>query len=221
MGFFDTIERLNREEPPAVAPATPEEKPPQKTATECTRKPRGHKTRKPELLSFLRPCPICKGRDFLHLEAGGFVCQACTPGLVGHPVEATGPERPAPKQDDNHELPEGCSRYIYDPGPANTGKPTEQQLAHFAVAWPWIKKNKPALLAAGWTMAALVRRSKYRWPCGNWGVAWLPAWCKSGLIVAVVRNGEIQFSYPSCGKTISQNAYPPHHLHKTSLVHQK
>jgi len=86
---------------------------------------------------------------------------------------------------------------------------TTEQRAHFAAAWPWIKENKGKLSAAGWTMAALTRRSSYRWPCGPWGVAWLSPWSKPGLAVSIGQRGEIVFTFPSGGRMISQAAYPP------------
>jgi hypothetical protein len=58
-------------------------------------------------------------------------------------------------------------------------------------------------------MAALVRRSKFRWPYGPWGFAWLPVWSKPGVVVTINRQGGIQFEYQSNGRTIRQTAKIP------------
>ena len=237
MGLFDTIEHLTTADdrpvspkpqaqhlpiPPATASTTP--KVPahdhhQTTADDDSQniwqaspaeieERRSILNRKPERLSFLSPCPVCRGRAFLHIDGGGFVCRTCQPGLFGHPVEAAGPDRPTRAKDadlllagDHHETAATI--------PAANDEPTEQQRAHFAAAWPWIKENKPALLAAGWTMAALVRRARYRWPYGPWGVAWLPVWSKPGVAVSIGRRGEIAFVFSSGGRTITQAAIKP------------
>ncbi len=58
-------------------------------------------------------------------------------------------------------------------------------------------------------MAALVRRSRYRWPYGPWGLAWLPVWSQPGVVVTLGRNGEIVFTYQANGRTINQAAKMP------------
>lgn len=247
MGLFDTIERLNTVDERQASPKPQAQHPPTPPAT-ATPAPKAlahnhHQAhaedegpdiwqpsqaeiaerrrilnRRPERLSFLAPCPICHGRAFLHIDGGGFFCRTCQPGFFGHPVEAAGPDRPAPPPDidlhtarDYHEMAAAMS--------TPNDEPTEQQRAHFAAAWPWIKENKTALLAAGWTMAALVRRARYRWPYGPWGVAWLPAWSIPGAAVSVGRRGGIVFVFSSGGRTITQTAHhPPQLTAKKRLV---
>jgi hypothetical protein len=85
---------------------------------------------------------------------------------------------------------------------------TEEHQAYFMAAWPWIKENRTQLVRAGWTMAELLRRAKYRWPLGPWGLAWLPIWSKPGLVVELGTKGEIVFTYHSGGRTIRQTAWP-------------
>jgi hypothetical protein len=85
---------------------------------------------------------------------------------------------------------------------------TEEQSVYFAAAWPWIKEHKAALLAAGWTMAELVRRVKYRWPVGPWGLAWLPVWSKPGVVVTLGGKGGIVFTWRDGERTIKQTARP-------------
>ncbi|MGD9949323.1 MAG: hypothetical protein AB7U29_12715 [Desulfobulbus sp.] len=161
--------------------------------------------RKPERLSFLAPCPVCRGRAFLHIDGGGFACRTCQPGLFGYPVEAAGEDRPIPAADIDL-LPVGDHHDTGTTISALNDEPTEQQRANFAAAWPWIKENKAALLAAGWTMAALVGRSKFRWPVGPWGVAWLPVWTRPGVVVSVDQRGALAFVFSSGGRTITQKA---------------
>jgi len=172
--------------------------------------------RTPERLSFLAPCPVCHGRAFLNIDGGGFVCRACTPGLFGYPVEAAGPDRP-PAEAQNTDLRLAGEHHDTPATPPPAGcEPTEDQRAHFAAAWPWVKENKAALLAAGWPMAALVRRAKFRWPYGPWGAAWLPAWSKPGVVVTIGRRGAISFTFPSSGRTITQISQPPQRSKKHS-----
>jgi hypothetical protein len=160
--------------------------------------------RKPEPLSFLAPCPVCHGRAFLNIDGGGFVCRTCTPGLFGYPAEAAGPDRPGLPADVDL-LPAGDSHETGATPQPTGSNPTEEQRSHFSAAWPWIKENKAELLAAGWTLASLVRRSKFRWPYGLWGVAWLPVWSKPGVVVALGPKGEITFTFSSGGRTITQS----------------
>jgi len=250
MGLFDTIERLNTADerpvnpkpqaqhlpiPPATVitpPKVPAHDHQQTTAEDDgpdTWRPSSaeieerHHTlkRKPERLSFLSPCPVCHGRAFLHIDGGGFACRTCHTGLFGHPVEAAGPDRPTPPSDVDLFL-AGELRDTAATVPELNEGPTEQQRAHFAAAWPWIKENKTALLAAGWTMAALVRRAGYRWPYGPWGVAWLPVWSRLDLAVSIGRKGEITFVFSSGGRTITQSAHrpPQPRTQKRGVIHE-
>ena len=240
MGLFDTIERLNIADCRPVDPKPQAQRVPTVPATATTEGETSHQeyhqevaeedgpdiwrpspaavaerrrilNRKPERLSFLNPCPLCHGRAFLHLDRGGFVCRTCHPGLFGHPVEAAGLDRPAPTPDADLLL-AGDNPETATSDPAPNAEPTQQQRAHFTAAWPWIKEHKGALLAADWTMAALVRRAKCRWPYGHWGVAWLPLWSKQDLVVTIGRRGGIVFTFPSSGRMITQTAYP-HTMH--------
>lgn len=86
---------------------------------------------------------------------------------------------------------------------------TVMQHENFTAAWPWIKNNIQRLLDEGWTRAALLRRSKYRWPCGPWGLAWLSAWTKNDVSITIGRKGSVVFTYTSCDRRITQSALPP------------
>ncbi|MGE4401822.1 MAG: hypothetical protein AB7F61_09055 [Desulfobulbus sp.] len=137
-------------------------------------------------------------------SGGGFFCTTCQPGIEGHPVEATGQTtrkarpalEPMPAVDHNH-----LGLAVTDPQPELV---TAQQREFFRVAWPWIKENKAQLIQAGWTMTALVARSKFRWPCGRWGLAWFPVWKREQLQVTINDRGSIVFTFRYCGKAVTQ-----------------
>lgn len=228
MGFFDTIEKLTAipvtlpeqeaTKPPAIT--TSRQRPPADPGNEDLWRPTEQDyaerkrlmNQKPERLSFLQPCPICNGRVFIHIIGGGFTCRVCQPGFLGKPVEATGPDRPAPDQ----ELKMANDSSTTGGQPTPTDYLTEKERNHFKAAWPWIKENKQQLLAAGWTRAALLQRSKFRWPYGPWGLAWLPVWSKEGVSVTIGKAGKIIFTYQSCGRTITQAAHLPN-IQKRSI----
>lgn len=69
----------------------------QQTSTKAIRPvltSKGRSKPKPEKLKFLKPCPICQGKAFVHGRNGGFFCSACQPGIKGHPVIARGHRKP-------------------------------------------------------------------------------------------------------------------------------
>ncbi len=220
MGLFDEIDRLTAvscaEKLPALTiadeptPSNLSDKPRNgemqpRAANDHRPQSRARQVKKPQPLSFLRPCPVCQGRDFLHLDAGGFVCQTCQPGFTGIPVEAAGQDRPA-QGEEFEDIP------LSDRGPRNTPNLcTTRQKEHFAAGWPWIKENMPALLSAGWTRPALLRRSRHQWPYGKWGAAWLPVWSKPSLEKKIGASGQIIFSFESNGRIIVQTLHPPRH----------
>ena len=78
---------------------------------------------------------------------------------------------------------------------------------YFRAGFPWIMDNLDKLLTAGWSRLALFRRSKFRWPCGPWGAAWLSVWCKPDLVVRIGSRGEIVFTFPSPGRTVTHRIY--------------
>jgi hypothetical protein len=226
MGLLDTIDRLNTVEGQAesfqprmqslpTSPAGPNPQLENRSPKNIWRadpaelkKRRQLLNRKPERLSFLSPCPDCGGREFMHLEGVGFQCRTCQPWNVGYPVLATGPVDRV-ETVNTELLPAGENTAAPAPPQARKIHPNEEQLASFLVAWAWIKENRAALLVAGWTMAALVRRAKCRCPYGAWGVAWLAVWNKQEqLAVTIGRRGEIVFSYQSNNRTIMQAAKP-------------
>jgi len=198
MGFFDTIDRLKD--------AETEHLPPGKISSRAGRITQAMEVRPAkgaEKLNFLRPCPLCNGRNFIFGKNGGFFCPTCQPGIPGTPVEAGGPDR----QDSEKEAGFPLKSETGFPGSVKADT-TDQERAYFATAWSWIKGNMPDLLKAGWTRAALLKRSKYRYPTG-WGIAWFQVWHQEGLVVTIGEKGKIIFSFFVCGKEITQTATPP------------
>jgi len=191
MGFFDTIDRIKTEKTaaqittdstrrPGPAPQTSKETPVEHA--DFTKKKISFRR---ETLSFLRPCPLCGGRDMLFNKTGGFFCLDCQPEATGTPVKAGGPDRQ------------------HDPAAA-----TIEGREYFMTAWSWIKNNLPELLASGWTRRELLGRSKYRYPL-KWGIAWFSVWHQNGVIVTIAQNGKIVFSFQEQGKAKTLSASPP------------
>jgi hypothetical protein len=199
MGFFDTIERVNDAEAKHFPPAKISDSASQDTGTQTqprASQPEKKAERRRQRFSFLRPCPLCGGKKFIHGQKGGFFCQLCQLGIIGTPVEAGGPDR---QKQDQEAGPSGGSSHD------NT---MSQARGYFLTAWSWIKGNMPELLKAGWTRAALLQRSKHKYPL-TWGVAWFSIWHEDAFDVTIGPKGEIVFSFQACGKTITQTARPP------------
>ncbi len=94
MGFFDFVQNTDdqAQEPvtiPAETTARENKKPvQQQESRRRLKKPR------PERLKFLKPCPICRGKEFTHGKNNGFFCNTCQPGIEGTPVIAAGSRQP-------------------------------------------------------------------------------------------------------------------------------
>lgn len=214
MGFFDTIDRLKSEDsghrPPEIIEdqATSNSQNSEKKPVEQPVFTEKKIWFKREELTFLRPCLSCGGKDFIYGKDGGFFCLDCQPGAVGVPVKAGGPDRQ--KADPEAGLQE-CDTESFPGFSAPAGSRNiaeiEQGRGYFFTAWSWIKENMPELLAAGWTRAALLQRSKYRYPL-KWGIAWFSVWHQKGLVVTIGKNGKVIFSFQEQGRTITQAASP-------------
>ena len=51
--------------------------------------PAPHNTSKGKRVDWLKPCPLCMGKDFIHGVNGGYFCKACQP-RTGEAVRAGG-----------------------------------------------------------------------------------------------------------------------------------
>ncbi len=106
MSFFDLIETDLADQGPDPGEGAADPGPPRHD--QQTRPPK----QKPERLKFLKPCPICEGRQFTHATTGGFFCNTCQPGIVGRPIFAAGNSRQQPEKVTG--LPcGGCGSTIY------------------------------------------------------------------------------------------------------------
>lgn len=160
---------------------------------------------KPEKLKFLKPCPLCEGRDFVCTKTGGFFCIQCKPGAIGTPVIAEG----------SWDLPGTSSSSELEPDnnqedSKEESRPTQMDIhgLYFKAAFPWIMNHLAELQKVGWTRPTLFRRGKYKWPIGNWGIAWMNIWNKSNLEIQIRPNGTLAFTFSSSGKRIIQTAAP-------------
>ena len=157
---------------------------------------------KPEKLKFLKPCPICAGREFTHGKKGGFFCNFCQPGIDGHRVVALGYRKPRGSE---KKLIRVEQRHGKAAIKSNRREGPEK---HLQAAFPWIMEHLPELLEAGWTRPELFRRGTRKWPVGNWGVAWGTAWKKENLVVTVGHKGELIFTFTSGGRESVQRCFP-------------
>ena len=153
-------------------------------------------------LKFLKPCTRCGGRNFTHCRYTGFFCSDCHPEVIGDLAYALGnPDQPTGK-----------------PQKKRSGQicPTKTEAERtFAAGSPWVFKNKAALLAAGWTRSELFRRSRIRYPAGNWGLAWLSVWLRPGVQARLTKKGAVKFHFVANDRKITQSASP------TALVCKK
>jgi len=211
MGFFDTIEKIQTAEMETTPQGRSDLQGEQPQEDFQIRQPAKHdQGKRPEDLSFLSPCRICGSRDFFFTLEHGFSCRACHPESTGLHVKATGdpPEFSGPVDQGNgqeiHPRTETATSSLLQ---SRCSIPLEAQ-QNFTAAWPWIKENMQVLLGAGWTRARLVRRGRFRHPMGNWGIAWNSVWKTEGLFIEIGRNGRIVFTFESCGRKVTQAAYP-------------
>ena len=184
MSFFDLVE--NTADQAAEQPLDRARIP-----AENKGKNNGHqKAPKPEKLKFLKPCPICGGRDFIHGHKGGFFCISCQPGIEGLPVLALGYRKP-PEKAKGLPCPT-CGATTYG------------------------KEEKGFLLpdgtvTDGWTRPELFRRDSCVWPLRKWGLCWLPVWKKPNVKIKVEDSGRLIFSFTGVdGRRIEQTAFPQH-----------
>lgn len=211
MGLIDFIGNAN-EEQLTVEKQTDQEQRPVAPAKASKNKPDIHthpmlvptaKSRtkpKTEKLKFLKPCPICQGREFTHGKNGGFFCNSCQPGIDGQPVTALGHRKPL---EAGNSLP-GVAQQPRGTKPAQSNRPAGPEQQYFQAAFPWIREHLPELLAAGWTRPELFRRGHRTWPAGNWGIAWVSAWSKKNLVVSIGHRGKLIFRFTSGGRNIKQ-----------------
>lgn len=91
----------------------------------------------------------------------------------------------------------------------------------FACGYEWVQNHQKELIAAGWTRAELCRRSRLRYPVGNWGLAWLNVWLRPGCTAGIARFGRVVFTFYSHDRKIKQTASPSSDLKNFERSHKK
>ena len=87
---------------------------------------------------------------------------------------------------------------------------TDRESFHdFMKGFAWIEAHKNELKQVGWTIAGLFRRGVFKYPLGNWGLAWCSLWDKPDLNIEIKSKGQVSFTFVSCGRRITQTASPP------------
>ena len=73
----------------------------------------------------------------------------------------------------------------------------------------WILAHLDGLLAHGWTRPGLFRAGRFRYPCGEWGLAWASVWTNPILEgVAMVEDGTVLFELHEVGRVVRQSSQP-------------
>jgi len=87
--------------------------------------------------------------------------------------------------------------------------PTPEMVRSYKAGRSWILAHLNELLAAGWTRTGLFRAGRYRYPCGEWGLAWASAWTNPILGgVAMAEDGTAVFEFRETGRVVRQTVQP-------------
>jgi len=98
---------------------------------------------------------------------------------------------------------------IYGQGKRRKKFITPSMLKAFKTARPFLLSRLNELEAKGWTRRKLFRIGKYKYPLGDWGLAWSGIWQKDGLKVEIKPDGEILFTWTDrTGRETTQSARP-------------
>ncbi|MEA4857097.1 MAG: DNA primase, partial [Solidesulfovibrio sp.] len=88
-------------------------------------------------------------------------------------------------------------------------KPTPDMVRAYKAGRRWILAHLDGLLSHGWTRPGLFRAGRFRYPCGEWGLAWSSAWVNpvlGGVILA--EDGTVVFELHETGRVVRQTARP-------------
>ena len=198
LSLFEMIEEAKHKE------TTTQEAPPREHQQTLPAK-KTEKKKKREQLKFLKPCPLCGGRQFTYTTGGGFLCEHCQPGCCGTPVLAGEPDRPEKPPPPRQMKLYGCS---LDPKPEEE-KRSGEEYTHLQHGLPWIRAHLSQLMESGWSRAALFRRGRHRYPLGAWGLVFCHCWSWPDVTVTLQENGAVAFRYKSAHDYIQQRATPP------------
>lgn len=88
-------------------------------------------------------------------------------------------------------------------------KPTPAMVRAYKSGRVWILVHLDELLAAGWTRQGLFRAGRFRYPCGEWGLAWASLWINPILGgVAMDKDGTVVFELHEAGRVVRQTSRP-------------
>lgn len=88
-------------------------------------------------------------------------------------------------------------------------KPTPSMVRTYKTGRRWILAHLDALLANGWTRSGLFRAGRFRYPCGEWGLAWASTWSKPTLgCVDMAEDGTVIFQINEPGRMVVLTVRP-------------
>ena len=88
-------------------------------------------------------------------------------------------------------------------------KPTPSMVQAYKAGRRWILAHLSGLHAHGWTRPGLFRAGRFRYPCGEWGLAWASAWGNPILGgVAMAEDGTVIFELHEVGRVVRQSSRP-------------
>jgi hypothetical protein len=88
-------------------------------------------------------------------------------------------------------------------------KPTPDMVRAYKAGRRWILAHLDGLLARGWTRPGLFRAGRFRYPCGEWGLAWTSTWGNPRLGgVDMAEDGTVVFELHETGRVVRQTARP-------------
>lgn len=88
-------------------------------------------------------------------------------------------------------------------------KPTPCMVQAYKAGRRWILAHLDGLLAHGWTRPGLFRAGRFRYPCGEWGLAWASAWTNPILGgVSMAEDGTVVFELHEVGRVVRQSSRP-------------
>lgn len=144
----------------------------------------------------LHPCSQC-GEFFYEGSRGGYFCKRCQGLPEGvEPVQVVRGITPRGKDSLRGDAPDW-----FTPGQDGPQRRrTRGRLSPLAIAW--LRENKAALKATGWTTGQLWRRNKAR------GICWMAVWDRKDIEATLHHTGKISVSFGDGGKKVIQSARP-------------
>jgi hypothetical protein len=165
--------------------------------------------------TWLYPCCICGGIEFIGAiytdikPVESFWCVTCQEVPNGWIKRRRVNSQKRSRRPDRKEEFISLCEEDFDPSSANTPRTSSAEaLKCFRIGYTWLNDHLDELLVAGWTRAELFRRGRYRWPIGDWGVAWLSSWSDPGKDASIGARGEIVFSFKTATGQAQQTAWP-------------